>query len=181
MTMIAFKNFNLSRLLSLPVASASLGKELTRRNAFSRFFSLTNNSLFSNNDRSPLVYEVEQIDDISVTHSNAAVAVWPANFVFVLRAMDVDEPVFGVCVVVIQAVEPKNTRGNEILSRGQWVLRAKRQSTAENGALRHSVADFFRNLKTAEWGLHAPRFATEPKPGTRDGVGTDRLAIAFER
>jgi len=39
--MIAFKSFNLYRLLSLPVASASLGKENDRRNAFLEFFGWT--------------------------------------------------------------------------------------------------------------------------------------------
>ena len=36
--MIAFKNFNLYRLLSPLVAAVSLGKETGGRNAFSRFF-----------------------------------------------------------------------------------------------------------------------------------------------
>jgi len=59
-----------------------------------------------NYDRRAFIHEIEQFDYIRVPHSNAAAAVGGADLVLVFGAVDVDEAVACICIVLVQSVEP---------------------------------------------------------------------------
>ena len=61
------------------------------------------------NDRRTLIDHFEQFDHVLVTHPHAAVARSRADFVLVFGAMNVDEAVARIRIVLVQSVEPQNT------------------------------------------------------------------------
>ncbi len=66
---------------------------------------LIGNSCF-NYDRRALIQEIEQFDHVRVPHSNAAAAVGSAHFLLVFGAMDVNESVACIGILLVQPVEP---------------------------------------------------------------------------
>ena len=52
------------------------------------------------------IHEIEQFDYIRVPHSNAAATVGTADLVLVFGAMDVNESVTCIGIVLVQPVEP---------------------------------------------------------------------------
>ena len=50
--------------------------------------------------------EIEQFDHIRIAHPHAATAGGRADFVLVLGAMDVNEPVMCIGIPLVQSVEP---------------------------------------------------------------------------
>jgi hypothetical protein len=121
--MIAFKNFNLSRLLSQQVAPVCLGKELQGSNAFLNFFGCikmahlstrkiqsragkTCQPLFFDHDSCAFIDKTEQLDYVRIAHPHASMARRVADFVLVFGAVNVNEAVARVRVVLIQAIKP---------------------------------------------------------------------------
>ena len=60
-------------------------------------------------DRRTFIDHFEQFDHILVTHPHAAVTRSRADFVLVFGAMNVDEAVARIRIVLVQPVEPQNT------------------------------------------------------------------------
>jgi hypothetical protein len=81
-------------------------------------------TLRANDDRGAFINKLEQFGHIRVAHANAAVAIGRANFVLVLRAVDVDESVVRVRVVLFGSIEPKNARHDEIFSGRKRIIRS---------------------------------------------------------
>ena len=74
---------------------------------FSPFFRISRSwSLFLDRYVGALINELKQLYDISVSHSNAPVAGWIADFVLMFCAVNVDEAVACIGVMLIQAIEP---------------------------------------------------------------------------
>jgi hypothetical protein len=80
---------------------ACLGGELHRRNAFLDFFGCGQSWLRSNQDMRSGLHKVKQFNDIHVPHPNATVAVWLADFVFVLGPVNIDEAAAGIGVIIV--------------------------------------------------------------------------------
>src|SRR2546430_1601442 len=100
-------------------------------------------SLPTNHDRCALVDQVEQLDDIVVAHADTAMTIRRTDFVLVFRAMNIDETVVGVGVAFSEAIEPKNTRRDEVVSGGKRVARLQRNPRLENGAGGRVLSDLF--------------------------------------
>ena len=60
-------------------------------------------------NRRTLIDHFEQFDHVLVTHPHAAVTRSRADFVLVFGAMNVDEAVARIRIVLVQSVEPQNT------------------------------------------------------------------------
>jgi hypothetical protein len=115
--MITLKNFNLFRLLSQQVASVCLGRELQGSNVFLIFFGCVSHAgsalqrggltaLFFNDYWCVVIHEFEQLNDVRVAHPNAATAGRAANLALVFCAMDVNEALTRVSIVLVQSVQP---------------------------------------------------------------------------
>ena len=125
--MISLKNFNLSRLLSQQVAPVCLGRELQGSNVFLDFFGCVSlkiarrpsgeatalqtlngalRDLFFDDYWCVVIHEIEKLDDVGVAHPNAAAAGGSADFAFVLRAVDINETLARVGIVLVQSVQP---------------------------------------------------------------------------
>ena len=122
--MIAFKNFNLSRLLSQQVAPVCLGRELQGKQRFSQLFWMYQNGplfnlqgresgrfktyqpLFFDHDWCAFIDKIEQLDYVRIAHPHASMARWVADFVLVFCPVNVNEAVARVRVVLIQAIKP---------------------------------------------------------------------------
>jgi len=125
--MIALIIFNLYRLLSPQAAGTRLG--LYGKQRFSCVFWMycchdlyllqatssavrdavaTGRSVISrlNFNRRALVNEIKQLDYIRVPHSDATAAVRRADLVLVFGAMDIDEAVARVGILLVCSVEP---------------------------------------------------------------------------
>ena len=108
---IAFKNFILSlasfrsRLLQPPLRR---GTSRTQR-FFLHFFGIPGScSLFLDRYVSTLIDEIEQLDYVLIAHSHASMARGVADFVLVLGAVNINETVAGVGVVLIQTIKPQD-------------------------------------------------------------------------
>ena len=53
-----------------------------------------------------LINEIKQLYHISISHPDASVAGWSADFVLMFCAVNVDKPLSGIDIVLLQAVEP---------------------------------------------------------------------------
>jgi hypothetical protein len=124
--MISLKSFNLSRLLSQQVAPVCLGRELQGSNVFLDFFGCVSpvnlsdslageatvlqtvneilHDLFFNDHRCVVIHEIEQLNDIRISHPNAAAARGAANFALVFCAVGINEALARVGIVVVQSV-----------------------------------------------------------------------------
>src|SRR6266513_1020837 len=108
--MIIFKSFNLSRLLSQQVAPVLFRQGTKVRQCFSQLFWMGQywaNSRF-NDDRRPIIDQIEQFNYIGAAHPNAAMARWAADLVLVFCAVNVDEAVARVGIVLFQSIEPQD-------------------------------------------------------------------------
>src|ERR1700730_17025434 len=84
--------------------------------------------------------------------------------------MNVNEALARVGIVLIQAIEPENTRGNQILGARKRVVRAEGHPTLKNGSNRHAVTDLGRHLKISGWRLVTAFFNTDSEARTRDWI-----------
>ena len=73
--------------------------------------------LLLNRYRRSHVHQFEKLNDISVSHPNASVAVRLANFVFVFRAVNVNKAITRIGIGSFKPIEPENPRKNKILCR----------------------------------------------------------------
>jgi hypothetical protein len=74
---------------------------------FSPFFGISRSwSSFLDRYASPLINELKQLYDITISHSNTPVAGWIADFVLMPCAVNVDKPVARIGVMLIQTIEP---------------------------------------------------------------------------
>jgi hypothetical protein len=146
---------------------------------FSTFLDV-HNWLFSNDDRCFRIHEVKQLNHIRVAHANATVARRPADFVFVLGPVDVNEAVARIGVVFVQTVEPKNARHHQVLRRRQRITWRKRHAAAKDRAAGGIAADFFYDAKSAGRRLETALFSPDTKVGSGNRVGTQRFIASFQ-
>ena len=62
--------------------------------------------LFFNDYWCVVIDEIEQLNDIRVSHPNATTAGWAANLTLMFCAMYVNESVARVSIVLVQSVQP---------------------------------------------------------------------------
>jgi hypothetical protein len=120
--MIAFTNFNLSRLLSPQAAGSRLSHTeatfllrsldvlppdfmpaecATFSRARNTGYNSEGVSSFLNHHRRALIHQIEQFDDIRVPHPDATAARGHADFVLVFGAMNVDEAVPRIGILLV--------------------------------------------------------------------------------
>src|SRR5438067_1300810 len=87
-------------------------------------------------NRRTLVHHFEQFDHVRVTHPHAAMTRGRADFVLVFGAMNVDEAVSRIRILLVQSVEPQNTRRHRILRRRRRFVGTKRNTAYKNGSVR---------------------------------------------
>ena len=92
--------------------------------------------------------EIEEFDDIDVRHADAAVAGGGADQLFLIGAMDVDAARQRVLVFGVEAVEPEDARGDQVVFH-HIVCRPQTRGFAcfENRSQGLVVADFFTNAE----------------------------------
>ena len=59
-----------------------------------------------NYDRRTLIHEIEQLDHVRIPHPHATAAVGSADFALVFGAMDVNESIACIGILLVQPVEP---------------------------------------------------------------------------
>ena len=162
---IAFKNFILPRLLSQQVAAAtSYAVNFADATLFSRFFGIPGScSLFLDRYVSTFIDEIEQLDYVLIAHSHASVARRVADLVLVLGAVDVNETVARVGVVLIQAIKPQDARHHQVVGRRKRIIGFQRHATLKNSITRQVGADLLCDTKVAAWCFHAAFFRPDSK------------------
>jgi hypothetical protein len=130
-------------------------------------------------NRRTLIDHFEQFDHVLVTHPHAAVTRSRADFVLVFGPMYVDEAIARIRIVLVQSVEPQNTRRHQVLGRRPRFVGLKRNAAYKNCPFRHLASDLLRHTKTAGRRFEAPLLCpdTESRRGHR--VGADRLFVFF--
>lgn len=134
------------------------------------FFRSTRRRLLIDHDRRAHLHQIEKLDNVCISHADAAVAVSLANFVFVLRAVDVNETIAGVGVVRLDSLQPENARENEIVRPRKRIIRSERNATDEDRAVRHSLADLVTDAKFSERCFVAARFGAGTEARSRDWI-----------
>ena len=100
-----------------------------------------------------------------------------SNRFFVIGAVNVNESVAGVGVVLFHAVEPEDTRENKIVARRRLLVGRKRDAAAKHRAARRVAANLFADLEFAERGFHAAFFRAQAVARGRDRItGEDAFA-----
>jgi hypothetical protein len=66
----------------------------------------TYSNLFFNDYWRIVIHEIEQLNDVCVAHPNATSACRAANFAFMFCAVDVNEALARVGIVLVQSVQP---------------------------------------------------------------------------
>ena len=82
--------------------SAAIRKKLAELQSVKR----SRGPLFFNEYRCAVIDEIKQLNDVRIAHPNAPAAVGAANLVFVFCAVDVNEALASVGIVVVQSVQP---------------------------------------------------------------------------
>ena len=90
--------------VSLPWFGCMIGKILARTLQLATRNLIGNSCL--NYDRRTLIHEIEQLDHVGIPHPHATAAVGGADLVLVFGAMDVNESVACIGIVLVQPVEP---------------------------------------------------------------------------
>ena len=129
--------------------------------------------------RRTLIDHFEQFDHVLVTHPHAAVTRSRADFVLVFGPMNVDVAVARIRIVLVQSVEPQNTRCHQVLRRRQRFVGLKRHAAYKNGSTLHIAPDFLRHAKTAGRRLEAPLLRPDTESRRGHGVRADRLFVFF--
>src|SRR5207245_9705001 len=96
------------------------------------------------------------------------------------RSVNVNVAVAGVCVFLIQAVEPENSGGNKIFGVGQRVIWAECHARFENCPRRGAISDFFRDPKTTKRRLHAAFLSPDSKTGTGNCVSMNEFPVTSQ-
>src|SRR5215211_9032859 len=102
-----------------------------------------------------------------------------ADFVLMPGAMNVNESVACIRILLVQTVEPQNTRRHRILCRRKRFGGAKWNTAYKNGSVRHIASDLLRHAKTAGRRFEAPllRPDTESRSGHR--ISSNWLFVFF--
>src|ERR1700719_2618202 len=98
------------------------------------FSTFLNVQLFMNDNRCAFINQIEYLNHICISHSDAAVAVGSADRLFMFRAVNVNETITSVGIVLFDSIEPQNPRCDEILCRRQRIVRTKRSARLKNGS-----------------------------------------------
>jgi hypothetical protein len=130
-------------------------------------------SLFLDRYVSTFSDEIEQLDYVLIAHSHASVARRVADFVFVLRAVDVNKTVARVGVVLIQAVKPQDPRHHQVFSRGKWIAGFQRYAALKNGVAWQAAANLLCDPEPTRWCFHAAFFRPDSKSRRRHRVTAD--------
>jgi hypothetical protein len=126
-----------------------------------------------------LIDHFEQFDHVLVTHPHAAVTRSRADFVLVFSAMNVNEAVARIRIVLVQPVQPQNSRRDPILCRRKRFVGLKRNAAYKNGSVRHIASDLLRHAKTAGRRFEAPLFRPHTESRRGYGIRADRLVVFF--
>jgi len=113
------------------------------------FSTFLDGRLFTNRNQNALIDKVEQLNYVCVPHPNAAVAVRPANRLFMFRAVNVNEPIVRIGVVLLDSIQPQNPRRDKIFSRRQWIIRTERDARLKNRSRLGAMTDLLRDSKLA--------------------------------
>ncbi len=130
-------------------------------------------------NRRTLVDHFEQFDHVLVSHPHAAVTRSRADFVLVFSAMNVDEAVARIRIVLIQSIEPQDTRRDHVLRRRRRFVGLKRKAPDKNGSVRHIASDLLRHAKTARRRFKAPLLRPDTKSLRGHRVRADGLFVFF--
>ena len=122
---------------------------------------------------STLIDEIEQLDYIRIAHSHASVARRVADFVLVFGAVDVNETVARVGVVLIHAIEPQDARHHLVFSRRKRITGVQRHATLKHSITRQAVANLLCNAEATGWCFHAAFFRPDSKSGSGHRVTAD--------
>src|ERR1017187_9735972 len=77
-------------------------------------------------------------------------------------------------------VEPKNSRRDQVLARGKWIVGLQRHAALKNRANRHAVTDLCRHAKTSGRRFVAAFFRADAETGTGDRIRADYFIAAFQ-
>src|SRR4051812_11163689 len=135
-------------------------------------------SRFDDNRRTLIDYR-EQLDHVLVTHPHAPVTGSCADFVLVFGAMNVDIAVARIRIVLVQSVEPQNTRHDRVLRRRSRFVRPKRNPPDENSSVGHIASNLLRDAETAGWRFEAPLLCPDAEPRCRHGVRANGPFVFF--
>jgi len=113
------------------------------------FSTFLDGRLFTNRNQNALIDEVEQLNYVCVPHANATMAVRPADRFLMFRAVNVNEPIARIGVVLLGSIQPQNPRRDEIFGRRQRIIRTERNARLKNRSRFGVVADLFRDSKLA--------------------------------
>lgn len=122
---------------------------------------------------STLINKLKQVYDINISHSDAPVAGWPADFVLVFGAVNVNETVARIGVVLIQAIEPQDARHHQVLSRRKLIAGFQRHATLENSIAWQAAADLLCDTEAAGWCFHAAFLSPDSKSRSGHRVVAD--------
>src|SRR4029077_14579667 len=131
-------------------------------------------------NRRTLIDNFEQFDHVLVTHPHATVTRSRADFILVFGAMNVDVAVARIRILLVQSVEPQNTRRHQVLRRRRRFVGLKRNAPHKNGSVWHIASDLLRHAKTAGRRFEAPLLRPDTESRRRHGVGADRLLILYD-
>ena len=135
--------------------------------------------LRSNKDLGVHSNGVEQLDDITRSHTNASEADGLSDVSLLGCAVDVDVARKGVAVPSFKALEPQDARHDRIAAGSiHWQYLAGRDAAFENSSGRHVIADLFSDAELSERrGVGAPGIAESEFRGG-DGICAGGFAIA---
>src|SRR5256885_16582303 len=102
---------------------------------------------------------------------------WGTDLVLVLCAVNINEPVMGIGVVVVDAVKPENPRHDQIVGGRQWILRPKRHPAAKDRSVRHVAPDFLGNPEITGGRLERAFLGSNAETRGRNWIGPDGFAL----
>ena len=135
------------------------------------------NSRF-NDDRRPIIDQIEQFNYIGAAHPNAAMARWAADLVLVFCAVNVDEAVARVGIVLFQSIEPQDARHHQVLGRRKRIAGLEWDAALKNGSARQIAPNFFDHAKISSGCLVAPLLRPNAESRSGHRIAADWL-LAF--
>jgi len=121
--------------------------------------------------------EIEELNDVLISQPHASVAGWLADQVFSIGAVNVDEAISGVGILLIETLQPENTREHSIVLATWSPHLACGKAAAENAPRLGCISMFLKNAKSSGGCLEASWFRPEAELGSRDRPRLDRDTI----
>src|ERR1051325_2186292 len=90
----------------------------------------------------------------------------------VVGSMDIDEPLAGVGVLGVEAIQPQDPGHDQVLFPQHFVRELYPTTTLKNSSNRHPSTDFFRNSKSTGGGLSTAYLGSKPKSRRGNWVST---------